>query len=256
MHSFKSLKKPPLSQEVERQLREPIINGTFKLGEKLPSERKLVEQFQVSRVTIREALKNLVRSGLIEIKRGAKAGAYICKPNEDAITDNFLNMVRLGQVTFNQLIDARLFIEPNTARAIVLKRTNEDITHLTELLDTATELTETSCREARLLNVSFHCEISKILKNPIINFTTKSITHAYSEILIEKTSKTVRKKGILELIRQHRKILEAIIDRDGDRAYETTRLHLENTRHMYESIVNKKSWPKGPGLWLATPEGN
>jgi DNA-binding FadR family transcriptional regulator len=239
MHSFKSLKKPPLSQEVERQLRESIIEGVFKPGEKLPSERELVEQFQVSRVTVREALKNLERSGLIESRRGGNAGAYVCELNADAITENFLNLVRLGRATFNDLIEARIFIEPNTARAAALKRTSKNIADLKQLLDTATELTETSCRQARLLNVSFHCEISKISQNPIVIFITESITHAYSEILIEKTSRTVGKEDVLELVRQHQEILKAIIDMDGAAAHEKTRLHLENTRRMYQRVVDK-----------------
>ncbi len=239
MHTFKSLKKPPLSQEVERQLRESIIKGIFKLDEKLPSERELVEQFQVSRVTIREALKNLIRSGLIKTKRGKNAGTYICKPNADAIADNFLNLVRLGHITFNHLIDARIFIEPDTAKMVAVKRTEKDIISLTSMLDKAAKLTETSLLEARLLNVRFHCKISEILDNPIISFTTNSITHAYSKIIIEKTSQHVGRDGILELIRQHREILMAISDKDGDRAYEKTMQHLENTRLIYEGIVNK-----------------
>ncbi len=237
MHSFKSLKKPSLSKEVERQLRNSIIDGIFNPGEKLPSERELVEQFQVSRVTIREALKNLKYSGLVKIKRGRNAGAYVCMLNSDAITDNFLNLVRLGQVTFYDLIEARIFIEPNTTRSVAMSRTEEDISKLKGLLDTAFELSETSCHKARLLNVSFHCEISKISKNPIISFITESITQAYSEIIIEKTSKTLNRENIIELIRQHREILKAIIDRDEDEAYEKTKLHLENTRLMYEKIT-------------------
>ncbi len=237
MHSFKSLKKPPLSKEVELQLRDSIIDGVFNPGEKLPSERELVEQFQVSRVTIREALKNLKYSGLIEIKRGRNAGAYVCMLNSNAITDNFLNLVRLGQVTFYDLIEARIFIEPNTTRSVAMNRSDEDIAKLQELLDKAFELSATSCHKARLLNVSFHCEISKISKNPIISFITESITHAYSEIIIEKTSETLKREHIIELIRQHREILKAIIDRDGDKAYDMTKLHLENTRLMYEQIA-------------------
>ncbi len=122
---------------------------------------------------------------------------------------------------------------------MALKRTSKDIADLEQLLATATELTDTSCRQARLLNVSFHCEISKISQNPIVIFITESITHAYSEILIEKTRKTVGKEDVLELVRQHREILKAIIDRDGAAAYEKTRRHLENTRRMYQRVVDK-----------------
>ncbi len=74
-------KRPSLSQEVELQLRQSIIAGSYNPGDKLPAERELVEQFQVSRVTVRDALKNLQNMGLLEIKRGIKAGAYVVAPN-------------------------------------------------------------------------------------------------------------------------------------------------------------------------------
>lgn len=234
MHSFKSLKKPLLSQEVERQLKESIIDGVFKPGEKLPSERELVDQFQVSRVTVREAMKSLRRSGLIEVRRGGNAGAYVCELNADAIIENFQNLVRMGRVDFHHLIQARIYMEPNTAHTVALKRTSEDIANLKKLLDKADKLTETSCRQARLLNVRFHCEIAKISRNPIVIFITESITQAFSKMLIDKTSKSIQREDVRELIRQHREILKAIIDRDEAAAYEKTRLHLEKTRRMYE----------------------
>jgi DNA-binding FadR family transcriptional regulator len=65
--SFKSLKKPLLSQEVELAIKKSILEEVYRPGEKLPSERELVEQFQVSRVTIREAFRNLQSSGLIRL---------------------------------------------------------------------------------------------------------------------------------------------------------------------------------------------
>lgn len=240
MPSFKSLKKPLLSQEVERQLRDSITDGSFKPNEKLPSERELVDQFQVSRVTVREALKSLRRSGLIEVRRGMNAGAYVCELNADAITENFQNLIRMGRVDFCQLIEARLLLEPATARTAALQRTPQDLEKLENLLARAERLAETSCRQARLLNVSFHCEVAKISRNPIIIFITESITQAYSEFLIENTSQTVGREQVLDLIRQHREILKAVTDQDSGAAYEKTRRHLENACEMYERVVHDK----------------
>lgn len=237
MVNFKSLKKPLLSQEVENQLKKSITDHTFKPGEKLPTELELCEQFQVSRVTIREALKSLKKSGLILTKRGMNAGAYVCELNADAITESFHNLIQMGKVDYDHLIEVRLYLEPATARSVAIHATENTIDSLDRLLDQVQKTVLTSCRKARLLNVSFHCEVAKMCSNPIIHFITESVTHAYSEFLIEKTKKELDHKGVQILIDQHRGIVDALRQRDPDMAYELTRLHLENARAMYKLLV-------------------
>ncbi len=241
MPPFRSLKKPLLSQEVEKQLKLSILEGRYAVGEKLPSERELVEQFQVSRVTVREALRSLQRSGLAQIKRGIKAGAYVCEPNSEIITESFQNLVLLGKVNFSHLIDARLYIEPRTAAFVAKIRKTEDVERIQNLIDRAYALLKTSRYEARLVNVSFHCEIAKITKNPIIIFITESITQSYSEAIIKKTQKRVDKDRVAELIEEHRSILKAITDKDPVKAYDRTKQHLLDTYEMYSKVSERES---------------
>ena len=237
MANFRSLKKPLLSQEVERQLKKAITDGTFMPGEKLPTELELCDQFQVSRVTIREALKTLKTSGLIEIKRGMNAGAYVCEFTADAITESFFNLIHMGRVNYGHLIDARMYLEPNTARSVALTADTKDLDQLKDLLDKAEKMVPVSCREARLINVSFHCEVAKISDNPIIHFITESVTQAYSGMLIKETSEELDQKGVLALIKQHREILNAIRERDPEKAYNLTRDHLQHAKDMYRRFV-------------------
>ena len=161
MPEYKSLKKPLLSQEVKEAIQTSITDSTFQPGEKLPSERELVDQFQVSRVTIREALRNLQSSGLINIRRGINAGAYVSEPNSDPITENFSNLIHMGRIGFSHLIDARLYIEPRASEIAATYATEEDIDRLNHVLELASSQVATSRKTARLTNVSFHCEIAK-----------------------------------------------------------------------------------------------
>lgn len=238
MATFRSLRKPLLSQEVENQLKASITDHTFKPGEKLPTEMELCEQFQVSRVTIREALKSMKKSGLILTKRGMNAGAYVCELNADAITENFRHLIQMGKVDYDHLIEARLYLEPSTARSVAIHASEEDIDGLYNLLEQAEKTARSSCRQARLTNVRFHCEVAKLSDNPIILFITESVTQAYSEFLIEKTKKELDRKGVLALIDQHRAIVDALHHREPDTAYELTRLHLEKARAMYKKIIH------------------
>ena len=237
MPSYQSLKKPLLSQEVKNAIRASIADGTFCPGEKLPAERELVDQFQVSRVTVREALRDLQSAGLIEIRRGIYAGAYVSEPNSNPITENFQNLIHLGRIGFSHLIDARLYFEPRATEIAAKFASEADIERLRQLLDLAESQVATSRKKARLTNVSFHCEVAKITKNPIILFITESVTHSYSAPIIEKTRSQLKRRVIQKFIQGHREILDAIVQRDAAQAYEMTRKHLLDTYQAYTQVM-------------------
>jgi GntR family transcriptional repressor for pyruvate dehydrogenase complex len=234
---FNSLKKPLLFKEVEEQIKKSINIGLFKPKQKLPSERELVEQFQVSRATIREALKDLQNMGMIHVKRGIHAGAYIAEQTSFPITQSFENLLQAHKVDLSHLMQARLYIEPSVAAHAALYRTQNDIDNLNKLLDTAEGLLDTSVREARLTNILFHVEISRITRNPIIIFLSESITHVCSSIIIEMTKEEVPKRTIKKFINEHRKILKSIADRDAKGSFTMSQKHLYDTYRMYLKVI-------------------
>lgn len=237
MDGFKSLKKPLLSQEVERAIKQAIQDEFYRPGEKIPSERELVEKFQVSRVTIREALRNLQQSGLIIVRRGINAGAYVTEPTSDPITENFKNLMSLGRIDYSHLIDARLYIEPRAAHIAARYRTEEELRHLQGLLARAEADADKSWKRGRRTNVSFHCEVAKITRNPIVIFITESITQSYSALIIEHTRERIDRPGIQKFINEHREILDAIAIQDPQAAYEKTRRHLHETYATYARVA-------------------
>jgi GntR family transcriptional regulator, transcriptional repressor for pyruvate dehydrogenase complex len=237
LQPFKSLKKPLLSKEVEEQLRKSINSRIYKPGDRLPSERELVEQFEVSRVTVRDALKTLQNIGLVSIRRGLNAGAYVSEPTPQPITQSIDNLIRMGKLNFAHLVEIRLYVEPDVARSVALHCTSEDIEKLKELLDTAESYLETSRKKARLTNVRFHSAVAKITHNALIAFLSESITQVYSAMLIEMTHTKLDKKGIAKLIAEHRTILDAIADHDPGAAFERTKRHLIKTYRLYSRII-------------------
>lgn len=224
-------------------IKKAILAETYKPGEKLPSERELVEQFEVSRVTIREAFRNLQSSGLITIKRGVNAGAYVAEPNSDPITNSFQNLIHMGRIDYSHLIDARLYIEPQAAQEAAEHRNESDVTRLHELLDTAEETIAKSRKRARLINVSFHCEVAKITKNPIILFITESITQSYSALIIDRTQTRLSRQDIQKFIDEHRTILDSISRKNPIEAYEKTRRHLLETYLTYSRVAPNECDP-------------
>lgn len=240
MPRFKSLKKPPLSEEVEKQLRASINAGFYKPGDKLPAERELVDQFEVSRVTVRDALKRLQQVGLVSTRRGVNAGAYVLEPSTRPFTLGIDNLIQMKRVNFGHLIEIRLYIEPDVARSAALCRTAEDVRRLKGLLDQAEEFAEVLPKKARLTNVMFHCEVAKIIGNSLIVYLCESITQVYSAMLIQLTQAKLDKKGVCKLISEHRGILETIDQRRSGDAYELTKNHLVETYHTYARILDDK----------------
>ena len=77
MSRFKPIRPVRVSDEVFEQLKQSILLGHFKAGERLPTERDLAEEFQVSRVAVREALRNLENTGFVSTRQGATGGAFV-----------------------------------------------------------------------------------------------------------------------------------------------------------------------------------
>src|ERR1700710_2802950 len=82
-----------VSQVIVEQIRVLVRDGKLKRGDRLPSERDLCERFGVSRVTVREALRVLEASGLVEIRVGARGGAFVTSPSSDRLGEGFADLL-------------------------------------------------------------------------------------------------------------------------------------------------------------------
>src|SRR5882672_6430946 len=83
-------------EEVALQIREQLSKGALKPGDRLPSERELAEQFGLSRNTVREALRSLEMSGILEFRKGATGGAFVREAHSEAVISGFSDLFRMG----------------------------------------------------------------------------------------------------------------------------------------------------------------
>ncbi|MCF8035123.1 MAG: FadR family transcriptional regulator [Desulfarculaceae bacterium] len=237
MPRFKSLKKPSLAEEVQAQLIDSITSGLYAPGQKLPAERELMEQFEVSRVTVRGALTGLKSMGLVYIKRGVNGGTFVAEPSAMPITESFKNLVQMGRVNFRHLIEARLYLEPALAMAAAKTRNQHDVERLDELLQMARQQLNKSLKKARMQNVRFHNEVARISSNPILLFISESITQTFSGLMIDMTEDKLSREKIEGLIGEHQDILQDIKDQEPDLAYSKTRAHLLKTYDIYKKVM-------------------
>lgn len=237
--TFTSIKTPQLSDEIVQQIKNAIAENKFQCGDKLPSERELSDQFNVSRVTVRDALNTLHTLGLINVKKGKNGGAYITKPTADPIIENFKNLVRYGIIDYWHLFDARLYIEPMASQVVAQqKNRSHELNYIKEILNNAESNLSISWKRARQLNVSFHNEIAKLTKNEIIIYMTESITQAFSLAIIEKTENYLNQNIVYKFINEHRSILNSIENNQPEKAYDLTKKHLIETRNIYSKFLS------------------
>jgi DNA-binding FadR family transcriptional regulator len=114
---FKLIKQSRVSEEVAGQLKQSILLGQFKTGEKLPSERKFAEEFEVSRVAIREALRTLCNSGFVSTRQGSAGGVFVTNLTFEQLANTYLDLFVANKISIPELHEVRVLIEPEVARS-------------------------------------------------------------------------------------------------------------------------------------------
>jgi GntR family transcriptional repressor for pyruvate dehydrogenase complex len=155
MPSFTPIRQVRVSEEVTEQLKRSILQGHFKPGDRLPSERELSEQLQVSRVAIREALRVLQTAGFTVTRPGALGGTFVTNLSFQHLSDAFLDLFLAEKISVPELNQVRLVIEPEMTRLAATKVTPGYSKKLQEALE-AENLPSTSLAEDRERKTAVH----------------------------------------------------------------------------------------------------
>src|SRR3954463_14690424 len=123
------------SSSIADQIRSAIVTGQLGEGDRLPPERELAEQFGVSRVTVRDALRALEAMGLIDVRVGARGGAFVTVPSGDGVGQTMSDMMMMQAITPEDIVEARLMVELGTITIACSRATDEDIALLRDVSD-------------------------------------------------------------------------------------------------------------------------
>src|SRR3954451_7151498 len=125
------------SSSIADQIRQAIVTGRLDQGQRLPPERELAEQFGVSRVTVRDALRALEAMGLIEVRVGARGGAFVTVPTGSIVGQTMSDMMMMSAITPEDIVEARLVVELGTVTLACARATDEDLAQMRELAEDA-----------------------------------------------------------------------------------------------------------------------
>jgi GntR family transcriptional regulator, transcriptional repressor for pyruvate dehydrogenase complex len=232
-----ALKHRRVYESVAEQIRQAIFSGQLAPGHKLPSERDMAQQFQTSRVALREALRALEQEGMISIKRGFGGGAFVADFDSalKALADSLNTVVKLGQAKSAHLTEARTIFEPELARLATLRSNEADLKAM-EAVVAAQEEELGAGVLTRKHDIEFHTLVANACHNPVLTIVASAVDEAIRDPILRSKLTPEMRAGV---VGYHRSLLEAIRSRDGDRAYSIMKEHVAAVqRHLRESEEN------------------
>jgi DNA-binding FadR family transcriptional regulator len=155
--------------EITTRLRELVARGDLKPGDRLPAERELAASFNVSRNTLREALRGLELAGIIELRKGAAGGAFVKAGDLRVAANAMRDLYHLGAISPAQLTEARIWIESAVIRAACERMSEDDLVALEENVALAARYQKAGDFEARTrAHQEFHKLLGAATGNPIL----------------------------------------------------------------------------------------
>jgi GntR family transcriptional regulator, transcriptional repressor for pyruvate dehydrogenase complex len=223
---FKVVSSSRISQSIVEQVKVLIRQGRLIPGDRLPSERELCDRFGVSRVTVREALRMLEAGGLVEIRVGAKGGAFVTTPTSERIGEGLADLLNLSPMTASNVTEARQIFELGIVAMVVARATDEDISALRAMLDSH----QAALRRGEYdmsMSANFHIRVAACTHNPAIEMLVQSFHGPLLRSLLE--AKVMAPLMGPRGVREHVEFVAAIADRDAETAAAIMRAHLQRT---------------------------
>src|SRR5919201_3829402 len=203
------------STAIVDQIRSVIVSGRLKPGERLPSERELAAQFGVSRVTVRDALRALEAMGLVEIRVGARGGAFVRAPSGSLVAQAMADMIAMSAVDAADVVEARLIVEFGTVTLACARATEEDLQAL-DALDKRARAALKAGTYTRELSWEFHALLVNAAHNGAIEGLAQSFRSTLSMHPVRV--REPRKRSFAATVDEHRRILAAVERRDAETA--------------------------------------
>jgi GntR family transcriptional regulator, transcriptional repressor for pyruvate dehydrogenase complex len=235
---FEPVKNQRISDEILRQIRDAVLSGKFQVGDRLPNERTLAEQFAASRTSVREALRGLEQTGVIYIKKGVNGGVFVADPDHRLVSRPFQTLLRLRKVTMDNIVEARLIFEPEAARLAAQRAEPQDLDEMKDVIEKMSEAVE-SGELPGSFDLKFHKLIARAARNPILEMLSESMLEVASQVI---TNLHPSRDVLRHVVTRHREVFEAVRKRDSDLAFAVMSKHIIDVRNR----LAKNSKPAKP----------
>lgn len=216
---FDEVKRLNLSQTIVEQVKQLILRGQLRAGQKLPSERELADQLRVGRSSVREATSAMLALGIIEVRPGEGAFIRADFPRSMLESIAWSSLMINGHST--DLLEARMAVEVATAELAALRSTPEERRRLNELVE---QMPATASAEAMVaLDLEFHLLLAQASQNIVLREIVVGLQHLMRASMLQVLQLPEIKRLAIE---QHRSLCDAIDRQAATEAAQIMRAHL------------------------------
>jgi DNA-binding FadR family transcriptional regulator len=217
-----SMRLPKAAEVLAAQIKSEIISGKYPPGAMLPPETEMALQLNLSRPTVREALRLLESEGLVTIRPGPRGGPRVERPSSMTVTRSLTTLFQYERVSLAELLEARRAIEPACARVAANRAKPDDIAALKNSIERMRgDLGDASVFWTE--NANFHVALAEAGSNTVLNTLMVSLR----ELIYEFTAGLdIAPEERSETVAEHTAIMKAIVARDPNAAARAAEAHL------------------------------
>lgn len=220
--SFKPVRTRRVFEVICDQIRDRVGRGELRPGDRLPSEKELAEQFNISRTAVHEAMRSLEVAGLVEVRTGVNGGVFIHNGNTSGIKQAVQDMVALGQVPIASVTEARIELMATAIRLACERATEEDLDAIEADIAYHSQLFEQGRGSRNTQSViRFYELIARATHNDIIVMMVEGLSEVIRTLLVRVHPSP--RKDIMEV---RRKVLLLMRERNAKAAADAMTKHL------------------------------
>jgi GntR family transcriptional regulator, transcriptional repressor for pyruvate dehydrogenase complex len=234
-----------LAKQISEKIREAILEGRVQVHERLPTEEELAVKFNVSRPTIREALKRLAAQNLIRSRRGPAGGTFVNQPSREDARLTVANAARLlvsmDEFTLNDIAEARQEIELICCRLAALRRTDEHLSTMALEIERQRQPSLTD-EEFCASDVRFHHALVEAAGNPALDFAAAGVIESLQPAV---NMVIFRFRDRRKVAAQHDRLYRALKARDSDAACAALTEYMNALRRQHRKAQEAKAGQMG-----------
>ncbi|OFB37155.1 GntR family transcriptional regulator [Mycolicibacterium sp. (ex Dasyatis americana)] len=224
------VRSPKTAELVAATLRRMIVLRQLQEGDYLPQEAELMEHFQVSRPTLREAVRVLESEGLVEVRRGSRTGARVRVPGPEAVARPAALLLELAGATLGDVMTARTSIEPLAARLLAESGTIGAKSELRAIVESIPRAWETGSLASA--SASLHRCLVELSGNATLSMVASmlhEIATRHTAAVLQDERHTMTAAEFDRLLRSYRRLTQLVDASDGEGAAQHWRRHMENS---------------------------
>jgi GntR family transcriptional regulator, transcriptional repressor for pyruvate dehydrogenase complex len=222
-------------QRIVEQVEDALARGDLAPGQRLPSERELVAQFEVSRSTVREALRVLESNGVVRSRPGDPNGPEILPFSQSALRKQMVRLARVDELSLSELIGFRMIMDGAAIQVASRLRTPEQLAEMEETLVAMRAAIDVDFEAFSEADLAFHDVIAQISRNSLIQTCNEVVRGVVLTLISDKVAHAQNSRALmLESLQHHAEVVDAIRAGDGHAA---ARIARQNMYDYYAGYV-------------------